>query len=84
MYVRAPASLLLDAIFVPPFPRMLMNPRTVCFYQPVAAMISINVAPLFRLISAMTWSFLLVNVSFDAAGTPIKYENFWQRYPPAI
>ena len=39
---------------------MLTKPRTVCFYQPVVAMISASVAPLARFIIAMTSAFLLL------------------------
>jgi hypothetical protein len=60
LYVRSPSALLDDSIFSPPFlPRMLTKPRTVCACQPVAFMISANVAPLARFISAMTSAFLL-------------------------
>src|SRR5882757_3478702 len=39
---------------------MLTNPRTVCACQPVASMISASVAPLARLIIAITSAFLLL------------------------
>jgi hypothetical protein len=48
-YVRSPEVFLADSIFSSPLqPRMLTNPRTVCFCQPVASVISPNVAPLAR------------------------------------
>ena len=45
-------------------PRMLTKPRTVWACQPVAAMISANVAPLARFIKATTSAFLLARSSF--------------------
>src|ERR1019366_2762077 len=36
-----------------------MNPRTVCFCQPILAMISASVAPFFRCSMATTWAVLL-------------------------
>jgi len=43
---------------------MLTKPRTVWACQPVAAMISANVAPLARFIKATTSAFLLVGSAF--------------------
>jgi hypothetical protein len=60
-YVRSPAAFFEDSIFSPPLlPRMLTMPRTVCFCQPVAATISVTVAPLARFIIAITSAFLLL------------------------
>src|ERR1700682_501472 len=39
---------------------MLTNPRTVCFYHPVACIISVSVAPLARVIIAITSALLLL------------------------
>src|ERR1035437_5970559 len=36
-----------------------MNPRTVCFCQPILSMISASVAPFFRWSMATTWAVLL-------------------------
>src|ERR1035441_4208192 len=36
-----------------------INPRTVCFCQPIWSMISASVAPFFRCSSATTWAVLL-------------------------
>jgi hypothetical protein len=59
-YVRSPAAFLAESIFSPPLLlRMLTKPRTVCFCQPVASMISGRVAPLARFIKAITSAFLL-------------------------
>ena len=59
LYVRSPAAFLEDSILWPPLlPRMLTNPRTVCFCHPVACIISASVAPLARLIIAITSAFL--------------------------
>ena len=43
-----------------------MNPRTVCFCQQVAVMISSRVAPFLRLIRASTWSFFVVPAAFGS------------------
>src|SRR5580658_1550590 len=43
-----------------------MNPRTVCFCQPVAVMISSRLAPFLRLIRASTCSFLVVPAVFGS------------------
>ena len=51
LYVRSPAAFLEDSMLWPSLlPRMLTNPRTVCFCHPVASIISVSVAPLARLI----------------------------------
>jgi hypothetical protein len=63
LYVRAPDSLLDDSIFVV-LPIVAMAPRTLCFCQPVASMISSSVAPFFREIRARIVSFLLVPAAF--------------------
>src|SRR6266567_7792057 len=61
LYVRSPAAFLEDSMLWPPLlPRRLTNPRTVCFCHPVACIISVSVAPLARLIIAMTSAFLLL------------------------
>jgi hypothetical protein len=66
LYVHSPAAFFEDSIFSPPLlPKMLTKPRTVCFCQPVASMISGRVAPLARCIMAMTSAFLFV---LSAAG----------------
>ena len=45
LYVRSPAAFFADSMLWPPLlPRMLTNPRTVCFCQPVACTISVSVA----------------------------------------
>src|SRR5579864_4630722 len=68
LYVRSPAAFLDDSIFSPPLlPRMLTKPRTVCGCQPVAFMISGNVAPFARFIIAITSAFLLVRSAFGLA-----------------
>ena len=43
------------AFFIAP----AMNPRTVCFCQPILSMISASVAPFFRWSIATTWAVLL-------------------------
>src|SRR5689334_20288248 len=64
LYTRSPAEFLADSILTSPFlPRMLTKPRTVCFCQPVVAMISVSVAPLGRRMRAMTSDFLLVRAT---------------------
>ncbi len=64
-YERSPESFFEDSIFSPPLlPRMLTKPRTVCGCQPVAFMISANVAPLARFISVITSAFLLARSAF--------------------
>src|ERR1700730_14502531 len=50
---------------------MLTNPRTVCFCHPVACIISVSVAPLARVIIAMTSAFLLLRwEAFSPVGLP--------------
>src|SRR2546421_11584124 len=61
VYVRSPATFFEDSAVWPPLlPRMLTKPRTVCFCQPVASIISASVAPLARFIIAITSAFLLL------------------------
>lgn len=43
------------ALFMAP----AMNPRTVCFCQPICSMISARAAPFFRFSIAITWAVLL-------------------------
>src|SRR5437762_8147618 len=72
LYVRSPAAFLEDSMLCPPLlPRMLTKPRTVCFCQPVASMISASVAPFDRFIIAMTSAFLLLrSETLSAVGLP--------------
>ena len=64
-YAALPGGVLRGFDFCPPLlPRMLTKPRTVCFCQPVASMISARVAPLARFIIAITSAFLFVRDSF--------------------
>jgi hypothetical protein len=66
LYVLSPAAFFDDPIVSPPLlPRMLTKPRTVCFCQPVASIISANVTPFARFIIAITSAFLLLR---SAAG----------------
>src|ERR1039457_3851137 len=59
-YVRSPLSDLKDSTVYPAFfIAPAMNPRTVCFCQPILAMISASVAPFFRCSMATTWAVLL-------------------------
>src|SRR5690349_9123881 len=61
LYTRSPsarlAELTVRPIFLPSAPEM--NPRTLCFCQPVAFIISARVAPFLRWIRARTVAFLL-------------------------
>src|SRR5713101_5486866 len=61
LYTRSPsarlAELTISPMFLPSAP--LMNPRTLCFCQPVAFIISARVAPFLRWIRANTVAFLL-------------------------
>src|ERR1039458_5730833 len=45
-----------------------MNPRTVCFCQPICAVISTSVAPFFRWSMATTWAVLLPSRGPSAFG----------------
>src|ERR1019366_180954 len=59
-YVRSPLSDLKDSTVYPAFfIAPAMNPRTVCFCQPILSMISASVAPFFRWSMATTWAVLL-------------------------
>jgi hypothetical protein len=80
LYVRSPAAFLEDSMLWPPLlPRMLTNPRTVCFCHPVACIISVSVAPLARLIIAITSAFLLLR---SEALTPVGWpEAFLADFP---
>ena len=70
-----------DSIFSPPLlPRMLTKPRTVWACQPVAFIISANVAPLARLIMAITSAFLLVR---SALGLPAGFADYLYQGPQA-
>src|ERR1700719_1080225 len=72
LYVRSPEGFLDDSTLVSPFlPRTLTKPRTVCFCQPVADTISSSVAPVGRVIMAITSAFLLLR---SAAGL---WAAFW-------
>jgi hypothetical protein len=71
-YVLSPPSDLKDSTLNPAFFIVpAMNPRTVCFCQPIFSTISERVAPLFRWSIATTWAVLLpsrdVLASFDLA-----------------
>src|ERR1700736_3203539 len=86
LYVRSPAAFLEDSMLWPPLlPRMLTNPRTVCFCHPVACIISVSVAPLARLIIAMTSAFLLLrSEAFSPVGLPDAFFaalTFLARFP---
>src|SRR5438045_8141137 len=72
LYVRSPEAFFEDSMRWPPLlPRMLTKPRTVCFCQPVASMISASVAPLDRFIIAITSAFLLLrSEALSTVGLP--------------
>src|SRR5207249_3343947 len=79
LYARSPAEFFEDSILASPcLPRMLTNPRTVCFCQPVAAIISASVAPRGRRIMAMTSAFLLLR---SPAGWLVA---FWAAFADAF
>src|ERR1039457_1694028 len=66
-YVRSPLSDLKDSTVNPAFfIAPAMNPRTVCFCQPIVFMISAKVAPLLRWSMATTWAAFLDGVAFLA------------------
>ena len=96
LYERSPAVFLDDSIFSPPLlPTMLTKPRTVCFCQPAASMISGSVTPLARFIIAMTSAFLLARsalgllagflapAAFFAGLAFFEGERFFLGSPPA-
>ena len=58
--MRSPPSGLKDSMLYPAFfIAPAMNPRTVCFCQPMVSIISASVAPFFRCSIATTWAVLL-------------------------
>src|ERR1017187_10140739 len=68
-YVRSPPSGLKDSTVYPAFfIAPAMNPRTVCFCQPMVFMISARVAPFFRCSMATTWAVLLPSRAPSAFG----------------
>src|SRR5262249_20151244 len=68
-YTRAPSlARRVLVTFIPPLlPRMLMNPRTVCFCQLVSLTISSNVAPPLRWIIAITSALCVPSRGLPAA-----------------
>src|ERR1700687_1336490 len=69
-YDRSPPSGLKDSTAYPAFfIAPAMNPRTVCFCQPILSMISASVAPFLRCSIETTWAVLLP--SRGPAGSPV-------------
>src|ERR1017187_9003313 len=69
-YVRPPPGGLKDSTVCPAFfIAPAINPRTVCFCQPMVRMISDSVAPFLRRSMAMTSAFLLPRPATLTSGT---------------
>ena len=68
-YVRSPLSDLKDSTLNPAFfIAPAMNPRTVCFCQPIVFMISVRVAPFLRWSMETTWAVLVPSRGPSALG----------------